>query len=120
MKTFGFIKRLLAIIAVFVLILCSESCKTSKVTDGTYGISPVSVVSFKPDTLTVQQMDSVSRHDNLPKYSDWRKSTFKDAETNETVTYYTLVDQESNTIYTLKTLKNNTFVLFKKQYKETF
>lgn len=80
-------------------------------------VTPVSVYTFKPDTFSKTQIDSVIVIDRLPLLKEWKSSSFKDGETNMNSEYKTVYNNRMKMIYTVKILKNK-YVLFKKKLYE--
>ena len=92
------------------------SCQIiKKTTEQLYSYTPQSILSYKPDTLNISQLDSVSNVDNIPNFKKWKQSTFKDAESGSNYIYRVLVNPNNNIVYTIKQLSVNKFVLLKKQ-----
>lgn len=103
MKKLGiFVTSLLLTVSFF-------SCNKSKTenSDNVYGGGKItSVKNMSVDTLSIRQLDSLTKADHLPSYSKWDKTYFKDDESYIQYEYATIMDNTSGIIYTVKYLKN--------------
>lgn len=68
-------------------------------------------------TLSIAQMDSMIKADELPQLDKWTKNNLQDYETKTNTEYMTLFDKTSNTVYTVKTLNRRQYVVSKRIIK---
>lgn len=105
---------LLTMITVFTL-SCTSCGSKKTLTEPTYTVSITSVKNLGIDTLTVIQLDSLTKADNLPSYSKWNKSYMRDGETNKAYEYATIYDKTTGLIYTVKYLQDKSCYVVQKR-----
>ena len=74
-----------------------------------------SVKNLGIDTLTVIQLDSLTKADKRPSYSKWNKSYMRDGETNKAYEYATIFDKTTGLIYTVKYLQDKSCYVVQKR-----
>lgn len=70
---------------------------------------------MKNDTLSIIQLDSLIKADNLPQYNKWVKTSIKDGDNNKSYEYGTLFDKNSGIIYTVKSLRDKSVYVVQKK-----
>ena len=105
---------LVTLITVFTL-SCTSCGSKKTVTEPAYTVSITSVQNLGIDTLTVIQLDSLTKADSLPSYSKWNKSYMRDGETNKAYEYATIFDKTTGLIYTVKYLQDKSRYVVQKR-----
>lgn len=112
-------KKIILSILLSIVTFTIISCKTSEPTEISYGAgyNVTTVKQLSIDTLTVAQVDSMIKADNLPILKKWKFTTLTDYETEKNIVYYTLIDKTTNIIYTVKLYNNYLYIVQKKNFK---
>lgn len=110
-----FIKSFLFTLIAVCMLSCSSCGSSNKVTEPTYSASITSVRNLGVDTLTVIQLDSLTKADKLPVYAKWNKSYMKDGDNNKSYEYTTIFDKTTGIIYTVKYLRDDKVYVVQKR-----